>query len=68
LLLRLEHRGARVDRLLARSGELTVRRPRASSSNASNASAAVRPTASLIVPLVATVAFTLLLTALLVLG
>ena len=73
LVIRLEHTGARVDHLLARSGELTVRRPRSApnssnSSNSSNMTSATAQSAPLIVPLLATVAFTLLLTALLVLG
>ncbi|KIG19239.1 Adenylate cyclase [Enhygromyxa salina] len=67
LLLTFEHRGARVDRLLARSGELTVRRPKPASLGATSV-ASVQSAPSLLVPLVATVTFTLLLTALLVLG
>jgi hypothetical protein len=77
LVIRLEHTGARVDRLLARGGELTVRRPRMISANEPSMSgsgisrmgrAAVRSMPSLVMPLLVTVAFTLLLTALLVLG
>jgi pSer/pThr/pTyr-binding forkhead associated (FHA) protein len=64
-VIRLEHPGARVDRLLVRNGELTVRRPR---ELPRSVSAASLPTPSLIMPLLVTVAFTLLLTALLVLG
>lgn len=70
LVIRLEHTGARVDRLLARSGELTVRRPRSAPNgqNGQNGASVTAQSAPLIVPLLATVAFTLLLTALLVLG
>jgi pSer/pThr/pTyr-binding forkhead associated (FHA) protein len=64
-VIRLEHPGARVDRLLVRNGELTVRRPR---DTPRSVSAARFPAPSLIIPLLVTVAFTLLLTALLVLG
>ncbi|PRQ07077.1 FHA domain-containing protein [Enhygromyxa salina] len=63
--LRFEHHGARVDRLLARSGELTVRRPKPATNPAK---LAVKRRPSLLVPIVATLTFTLLLTALLVLG
>jgi pSer/pThr/pTyr-binding forkhead associated (FHA) protein len=76
LQLLLEHHGDRIDRLLARSGELTVRRPRATeptgrsnpSLGPSLGSAAVPASRSLLLPTLAAVAFALLLIALLVFG
>lgn len=63
LVLLLEHPGARVGRVLARSGEPTVRRPR---SVADPAAQAGRP--GLLGPAVAALTFTLLLVLLLVFG
>jgi hypothetical protein len=75
LQLLLEHHGDRIDRLLARSGELTVRRPRAqeptgrsSASLGPSLGGAPVPPRSLLVPALAAVAFALLLVALLVFG
>jgi pSer/pThr/pTyr-binding forkhead associated (FHA) protein len=72
LRLVFEHDGARIDRLLARSGEPTVRRPRELDTNpGAKPAAAVTPPragASLIVPVLSALAFGLLLTMLLVFG
>jgi pSer/pThr/pTyr-binding forkhead associated (FHA) protein len=73
LQLLLEHHGDRIDRLLVRSGELTVRRPRAHeptgrTSPSLGSEAAVPPSRSLLVPALAAVAFAILLVALLVFG
>jgi hypothetical protein len=75
LQLLLEHQGDRIDRLLVRSGELTVRRPRAQEPTGrshplggpSPTSPAV-PVRSLVLPALAAAAFALLLVALLVFG
>jgi pSer/pThr/pTyr-binding forkhead associated (FHA) protein len=61
----LDHPGARVDRVLLRGGEPTVRRPRPPTPNVDRASLSGR---SLIAPVLAAVAFTVLLTLLLVFG
>lgn len=65
LELRVEFLGTRVDRLLAEHGEVTVRRPRAVDAPLAEA---LRPAPSLAVPLLATLAFAIVLVALLVLG
>ena len=66
--LRVEFLGTRVDRLLAEHGEVTVRRPRAVEIPVANAGVAARPAPSVLVPVLATLAFTALLVALLVFG
>jgi pSer/pThr/pTyr-binding forkhead associated (FHA) protein len=75
LELVFEHQGDRIDRLLARSGELTVRRPRAQEPTGRNHSTLgpaltgpTTPPRSLWVPALAAAAFALLLVALLVFG
>jgi hypothetical protein len=73
LELMFEHHGDRIDRLLVRSGELTVRRPRAHEPTGRTnpllgAPAAPLPSRSLLVPVLAAVAFAVLLIALLVFG
>jgi hypothetical protein len=73
LELLLEHHGDRIDRLLARSGELTVRRPRAQeptgrSNPVFGGEAAPLPSRSLLLPVLAAATFAVLLIALLVLG
>jgi hypothetical protein len=73
LQLLLEHHGDRIDRLLARSGELTVRRPRAHEptgrmSPTLGNEAARPPSRSLWWPALAAVAFAILLIALMVFG
>ena len=65
LALRLEYVDARVDRVLARSGELTLRRPRAPGSAPADESA---PPRSVLLPLLATALFAALLIALMVFG
>lgn len=65
LHLQLEHAGARVDRLLARSKELTIRRPVAAGPVA-EARAADAP--SLLLPLLASAIFAVLVAALLLFG
>lgn len=72
LQLVLEHHGDRIDRLLARSGELTVRRPRAHEptgrTNPLGGEAVPLPSRSVLLPVLAAAAFALLLVALLVFG
>lgn len=73
LEMMFEHHGDRIDRLLARSGELTVRRPRAHEPTGRTnpllgREAAPLPSRSLLLPVLAAVAFAALLVALLVLG
>lgn len=64
----LEHPGARVGRVLQRSGEPTVRRPRDASVGALGSSPPPRPAPSATGPLLAALAFAVLLVLLLVLG
>lgn len=64
LELVLDHPGARVDRVLMRGGEPTVRRPRPRAHDAQTVTAK----RSLIAPALAAVAFAILLTLLLVFG
>lgn len=66
--LLLEHHGERVDRLLANSGELTVRRPSAQDPTRTNLGAHVAKPRSVLLPALAAVAFVVLLIALLVVG
>jgi hypothetical protein len=72
LQLLLEHHGDRIDRLLVRSGELTVRRPRAHEPTGRTSptvvEAAMPRSRSLLVPGLAAVAFAILLIALMVFG
>lgn len=77
LELLFEHHGDRIDRLLARSGELTVRRPRAQEPTGRNnpslgpslgSQAAPLPSRSLLLPALAALVFAALLVALLVFG
>jgi pSer/pThr/pTyr-binding forkhead associated (FHA) protein len=72
LQLLLEHHGDRIDRLLARSGELTVRRPRAEAPAGRSALPLDASPPSLsrppLLPALAAVAFAILLIALLVFG
>ncbi len=65
LELRLEFPYARIDRILARSGEMTVRRPRVSPPTSEAPPAAPR---SLLLPILATLVFAALLAALMVHG
>ncbi|PRQ04648.1 ABC transporter ATP-binding/permease protein [Enhygromyxa salina] len=65
LSLVLDHAGAHVDRLLVRSGELTVRRPRAATNPSSPADSPAPP---LTAPILVALTFTILLGALLVFG
>lgn len=72
LALLFEHHGDRIDRLLVRSGELTVRRPRAHEptgrTNPLISEAVPLPSRSLLFPVLAAVVFAVLLVALLVFG
>jgi S-DNA-T family DNA segregation ATPase FtsK/SpoIIIE len=75
LQLLFEHHGDRIDRLLARSGELTIRRPRALEPTGRSQpalgpslTAPTAPPRSLLVPMLAVVAFAILLVSLLVFG
>jgi hypothetical protein len=71
LQLLLEHHGDRIDRLLARSGELTVRRPRAHEPTGRSAlplDPSPVPARAPLLPALAAVAFAILLIALLVFG
>jgi pSer/pThr/pTyr-binding forkhead associated (FHA) protein len=66
--LLLEHHGERVDRLLANSGELTVRRPSVQDATRTNLGPPVPVPRSVLLPVVAVVVFAALLIALLVFG
>jgi hypothetical protein len=66
--LLLEHHGERVDRLLAHSGELTVRRPSAHDPTRTNLGPAAPAPRSVLLPALAVVVFATLLIVLLVSG
>ena len=68
LALRVEFLGTHVDRLLAEHGEVTVRRPRAIEVPIAEVAAAAGGGPSVVVPVLATLAFTALLVVLLVFG
>lgn len=66
--LLLEHHGERIDRLLARSGEVTVRRPLAHERTRTSPAKTEVPSRSVLLPALAAVAFAVLLFSLLVFG